>query len=147
MTDGQKFKVIAVLNEYRLVVSAGEGDVVVGDRLEVVEQGPEIRDPETGLVLGHLSTIKARVRVTQVESRFSVALTDETERKHRPKSAPKPHSPFAPDSPLGGLFDPPEETVPKKLKIRPEDAIGFIYPSDAGPIVPGDIVRLLPRTS
>lgn len=61
--------------ENRVWLNLGAGNVAVGDRLVVAAEGEMLVDPETGLSLGGAATELARLRVVEVEPRFSVAET------------------------------------------------------------------------
>jgi hypothetical protein len=70
-------KVARILNSRELAMNVGSKDgVVVGMKFDVLEpKGEEIKDPDTGEVLGSLSRPKVRVRVKSVQDRLSVAET------------------------------------------------------------------------
>jgi len=70
-------KVARILNSRELVLNIGsENGVTVGMKFEVLEpKGEEIKDPDTGEVLGSLSRPKVLVRVKSVQERISVAAT------------------------------------------------------------------------
>jgi hypothetical protein len=74
-------KVARILNSRELAMNVGSKDgVAVGMKFDVLEpKGEEIKDPDTGEVLGSLSRPKVRVRVKSVQDRLSVA---ETFREH-----------------------------------------------------------------
>lgn len=70
-------KVARILNSRELAINVGSKDgVTVGMKFDVLEpKGEEIKDPDTGEVLGSLSRPKVRVRVKSVQERLSVATT------------------------------------------------------------------------
>lgn len=77
-----EFRIVKIIDEYRIVVDAKCDDVKKGDLLEVYEPGDEIRDPETGELLGTLDYIKAVIEVEDVLPRMCVC------RNHRTKTVP-----------------------------------------------------------
>jgi hypothetical protein len=70
-------KVARILNSRELAINVGSKDgVTVGMKFDVLEpKGEEIKDPDTGEVLGSLARPKVRVRVKSVQERLSVATT------------------------------------------------------------------------
>lgn len=61
----QVMKVIKIIDEYQIVINAGTNNgVYTNDSLEVFSVGEEIKDPDTGIVLGTLDTIKAKLIVS-----------------------------------------------------------------------------------
>ena len=72
-------KVAAVLNERELVVNLGsENGVAEGMKLKVMEPEREILDPDTGEFLGRFDREKVRVKVAEVNPKYSVGRTYET---------------------------------------------------------------------
>ncbi len=59
----------------RVWINLGAGSVSVGDELMVTGEGETLIDPQTGLSLGGAATELARLRIVEVEARFSVAET------------------------------------------------------------------------
>lgn len=72
-------KVARILNTRELVINRGaRNGVEVGMKFAVLDKKAEnIKDPETGEVLGSVQRPKIRVRVIEVEDRMSVARTYE----------------------------------------------------------------------
>lgn len=70
-------KVARILNSRELAINVGSADgVVVGMNFDVLDpKGEDIRDPDSGKVLGSLERPKVRVRVTKVQDHLSVAST------------------------------------------------------------------------
>lgn len=60
------FKIVKIIDEFRVVVNAGADDLKEGTVLEVFEAGNEITDPDTGENLGTLDFIKAKLYVEDV---------------------------------------------------------------------------------
>jgi hypothetical protein len=134
MSAEKTWKVVAILDEYRLIISAGAGAVSIGDKLEVFERGEEIRDPESGASLGHVSRIKARVVVDQVEEKVAVVISDEYSLVSSPSILDLTES-------LRSFYTSMSRNVRKGLNIRPEDAQRALLPPGGTPIVKGDLVR------
>jgi len=78
-TDEYIGKVVKIINEYRLIINVGTGKLNVGDVVAVCDNSTEIVDPETGEKLGYFSFIKGRLEVVEVQEKFSVCFSDETE--------------------------------------------------------------------
>lgn len=75
-------KVARVLNSREIVIAAGaKQGVSEGMYFDVMDpKGEDIRDPDTGEVLGSIERPKVRVKVTQVQDRLSVASTYKKEK-------------------------------------------------------------------
>ncbi len=75
MTEPIRGKVAAVLNEREIALNIGSAKgVFVGMYFDVMSlESGDIRDPDTGEVLGSIERPKVRVRVTEVQENFSVA--------------------------------------------------------------------------
>lgn len=72
-------KVAAILNERDLVVNKGtEAGVKEGMKFKVTEPKLQVKDPETGESLGTLDREKIRVRIVEVEPKYSIGKTYET---------------------------------------------------------------------
>ncbi|KPJ60495.1 MAG: hypothetical protein AMJ46_05645 [Latescibacteria bacterium DG_63] len=68
-----EWRVIRILDEYRIVVNAPFDAVKTGDKLQVYRDTTAIVDPETQEPLGILPDVLATVEVVQRELRFCVA--------------------------------------------------------------------------
>lgn len=70
-------KVARILNSRDLAINVGSKDgVVVGMHFDVLDpKGEDIKDPDTGEVLGSVERPKVRVQVVKVQERLSVAST------------------------------------------------------------------------
>ena len=69
-------KVAQILTSKKVILAAGAEQAVAPEMTFVIyELGEEVKDPETGESLGRLELHKARVKVTQVQPRFSIATT------------------------------------------------------------------------
>src|SRR6266496_78091 len=80
-------KVARVLSSRELVINRGSRDgVVKGMKFAVLDpKGINIKDPDTGQVVGSVAHLKARVQVVEVHERLAVATT--YERKELPGGA------------------------------------------------------------
>jgi hypothetical protein len=70
-------KVARILNSRELAINVGSKDgVVVGMHFDVLDpKGEDIKDPDTGEILGSLERPKVRVQVVKVQDSLSVAST------------------------------------------------------------------------
>jgi len=77
MSDLIRAKVARVLNSREIAITAGKNHgVFVGMLFDVMDpKGEDIKDPDTGEVLGSLLRPKVRVKVTQVQEKLAVAST------------------------------------------------------------------------
>lgn len=75
-----KGKVAKILNARELVLNIGSDvGVVTGMVFSILDQsGEDIRDPESGRVLGSLHRVKVKVKVNAVQKNMSVAITFRT---------------------------------------------------------------------
>jgi hypothetical protein len=72
-------KVAAILNERELIINKGaDHGIKEGMKFKVTEPELQIRDPDTQAPLGSLAREKIRVRIAEVQPKFSVARTFET---------------------------------------------------------------------
>lgn len=78
-----KGKVLKILDPYRVVVDIGRDKGITFEmRFIIYELGEEIFDPDTGELLDRLEIIKHQLRVSQIQEKFSVMRSDETERDY-----------------------------------------------------------------
>ncbi len=77
MTEPIRGKVARILTSRDVVINVGSSSgVVVGMRFEVKDtKGQDVRDPDTGELLGSIERPKVRVEVSKVQERLSVAST------------------------------------------------------------------------
>ena len=82
MNEPIRGKVAQVLNEREIAINVGTAHgVYVGMYFDVIDaQNAEIKDPDTGEVLGSIERPKVRLEITHVQEKLSVATTYETER-------------------------------------------------------------------
>ncbi len=72
-------KVAAILNEREFIINKGEEAGVKPDmRFKVLEPERDLIDPDTGEPLGTFSREKIRVKIAEVELKYSVGRTYET---------------------------------------------------------------------
>lgn len=68
-------KIIALLDNQRVVINAGhKHGVRSGNPFFIYEEGEEIKDPESGEVLGKLENIKAHMEAFLVQEKMTVLL-------------------------------------------------------------------------
>ena len=77
MSDTKNAKVAAIINDYSLIINAGENQGIQnGDNLMVIDQERStITDPVTGEVIGEFPIPKIKLSVTQTHPNFSVCET------------------------------------------------------------------------
>lgn len=70
-------KVARILNSRELAINVGAKDgVVIGMFFDILDpKGEDIKDPDTGDILGSIERPKVRVQITKVQDRLSVAST------------------------------------------------------------------------
>ncbi len=76
MTKTIEGKVIRILDEYSLVINVGRIDGVIDGMVFVIftQSGDEIKDPDSGEVLGKLENVKDYVSVVHIQDRFSTCI-------------------------------------------------------------------------
>ena len=82
MTQPIRGKVAQVLNNREIAINLGTAKgVTIGMHFDVVDaNGQNIKDPDTGEVLGSIEHSKARVKITRVQEKLSVATTYRSEK-------------------------------------------------------------------
>lgn len=76
------YKIVKIINEYKVVVNAGSNSFIKEDDiLEVYQPGQEVTDPETGESLGTLDFVKAKLRVVDVFPKMCVCENRDTKQK------------------------------------------------------------------
>lgn len=69
----KEYKVIEIMDEHNLIINYGlKNNAKQGDRLRIVDRGEEVKDPDTGKILGTLDAIKAVVSVKTAYNKFSI---------------------------------------------------------------------------
>jgi hypothetical protein len=72
-------KVAAILNERDLIINRGsDADVKEGMKFKVTGEEKPITDPDTGEILGNLPLEKIRVKIVEVQTKYSVGKTYQT---------------------------------------------------------------------
>lgn len=85
MDDKITGRIIKIVDEYTVIVNIGkENGISFGDYLKVKSEGIEIKDPETGDILGKYGETKARLKVKDVYDKFSICKNSETIKKEVP---------------------------------------------------------------
>ncbi|MHB8164140.1 MAG: hypothetical protein ACYDDV_07285 [Methanoregula sp.] len=78
-----KGKVLKILDQYRVIVDIGyEKGIKNNMKFIIYSLGEEIYDPETGLAIDRLEIIKHRMKVTQIQEKFSILKSDEQMFEH-----------------------------------------------------------------
>lgn len=76
----KEFKIVKILDEYNIIINAGEKDVGIDDILSVLSKnGIEVRDPDGNALLGTIQFPKAIIRVKEVYEKMSIC--ENSERK------------------------------------------------------------------
>lgn len=71
----KNIKVVKVIDEYEVVINAGENaGVAVGDIYEIYAPGEPVFDIDSNEILGTLDYIKARIKVKQVFEKMSICI-------------------------------------------------------------------------
>ena len=133
-------KVARVLNTRELVINRGsEHGVEKGMVFEVLDTtGSEIRDPDTGDVLGSVYRAKVRVRVTIVEPLLCVARTFRTRQKNVGGSG------GSLSAILGARIEAPPRWVTEYETFKAEEAAWENLPESQSYVKVGDPVREVP---
>jgi hypothetical protein len=78
-------KVAKILDEYSIVINVGRDDDVVNGMVFVVfvQSDDEVKDPDSGEVLGKLEHVKDYIFVSHVQDRFSTCVAGEKEASSR----------------------------------------------------------------
>ena len=81
MTQPIRGKVAQVLNNREIAINLGTAKgITIGMYFDVVDvNGQNIKDPDTGEVLGSIERSKVRVKITRVQEKLSVATTYRSE--------------------------------------------------------------------
>lgn len=73
-------KIAEIEDQYTVIINKGfEDGVKERMRFIIYKQGKEIFDPDSKASLGYLEHVKAKVKITQVSAKHSIARSDETE--------------------------------------------------------------------
>lgn len=67
------YKVIEILDEYSILINYGADEGAdEGDLVRVIAIGPEVKDPDTGNLLGTLDSVKSELTVVTAYNNFSL---------------------------------------------------------------------------
>lgn len=66
-------RVIKILNDKTIVVNVGNAELKVGDRINILDECIEIKDPDTKALLGSYSFKKAILVIRETYELFSIA--------------------------------------------------------------------------
>lgn len=135
-----KGKVAKILNSRELVINIGsERGVTEGMLFNVLDpSGEDIRDPDTGRVLGSLRRTKLQVKVTSVYNKMAVAITFKKTTRHVGRTAfPALGSEF---SSIARLLDVQRTVVKQETLKKPDEAYDPLDEKDSYVKV-GDIVE------
>ncbi len=69
----KKYKVIKIVDPYSILINYGyiEG-AKINSKVQIIELGPEIKDPDTNKILGTFDNVKANLLITEVFENFSL---------------------------------------------------------------------------
>ena len=74
------FKVVKIINEYKVVVNAGTNDLIKEtDEFEIYEPGQIVFDPDTGENLGTLDFVKAKLCIVDIFPKMCVCENRDSE--------------------------------------------------------------------
>ena len=133
-------KVAKILDEYSIVINVGRKNSVVDGMVFAifVKSDEEIKDPDSGEVLGKLENVKEHVFVSHVQDRFStcVAGTKETScEEHESHGAQTLSGAMMAESMTARPENKPNS---EKLNVNTSQITGL---PQLGPISVGDMVR------
>ena len=110
-------KVATILNSRELAINKGQTSGVKKDMIfGILETKENIKDPDTGEVLGSVENIKIRVKVVDVQHKLSVCRTYETFQTNMGGSGKSGISA------LSAFFEPPPKWVTRVKTLKSEDA-------------------------
>lgn len=135
-----KGKVAKILNSRELVINVGsDSGVIEGMAFNVLDpSGEDIKDPDTGRVLGSLRRTKLQVKVTAVYSNMAVAITfKKTTHRIGRTAIPAFASEF---STLARMLDVQRTVVKQETLKKPDEAYDPLDEKDSYVKV-GDIVE------
>lgn len=130
------FKVVKIVNEYRVVINAGKEDgIKVGNVFEIYQEGETVMDPDTKENLGTMDYIKATVEVIDLFPKMCACRNTDTTTV--PSAISQAVLGFA-----GALENYGQVTKVAKLNVNVEDISGGYEDIDKK-IHVGDKVRLV----
>lgn len=81
MTSSKSFKIVKIVDNYRVVINGGTTEKLhIGDELEVYVVGTPVIDPDTNDNLGSLDPIKAYLRIVHVYPNICICENSEREK-------------------------------------------------------------------
>lgn len=120
-----EFKIVKIIDEYKVVVNAGCDYLEEDDILEVFKIGEKVFDPETKDLLGTLDIVKARLKIHTLYEKMCLCVN---EKSKNPISA-------IPGSALSAF-----QSTPIALQVDLKQVSGGFDASDMT-IKVGDLVR------
>lgn len=124
----ENYKVIKIIDDTRVLINAGSKDYITKDSIfEIYLTGSEIKDPDTGEVLGTLDTIKATIKPTIIYEKMCIC----TNTEYNPNNIVAAFS---------GLNSINSKSI-KRLNVDTREISGGLKDND--PIKIGDKVRLV----
>ncbi len=126
-------KVAKIVDESTVVINVGSKDGVKGGmRFLIVAEGDEVKDPDSGDLLGKWEIVKGRIVVSHAQDRLAVCVAE-------PQAGEEGQKPRTLSAAMVEVSMPRAQVGAKaKLNVRPSEVSGG--PS-VGPIVVGDKVR------
>lgn len=113
-------KVANIQNSRELAINKGQTSGVKKDMIfGVLEITENIKDPDTGEVIGSVENVKIRVKVVDVQPKLSVCRTYETFQTNIGGSGKSAISAL---SALSAFFEPPPKWVTRVKTLKSEDA-------------------------
>ena len=83
MASNKVFKIIKIIDEYRVVINAGSNDSInTSDKFEIYVEGNEVFDPDTNELLGTLDYVKAKVEAVDIFPKMSICRNTEYTEKN-----------------------------------------------------------------
>lgn len=83
MASNKVFKIIKIIDEYRVVINAGANDSIEpSDKFEIYVEGNEVFDPDTNELLGTLDYVKATVEAVDIFPKMSICRNTEYTEKN-----------------------------------------------------------------
>ncbi len=80
-----KGKIIKILDQYKVLANIGaDSGIKRGMDFIIYSQGETVKDPESQEVLGKLENVKARIKVSHIQEKFSILESSETETRTLP---------------------------------------------------------------
>ncbi|WP_279096061.1 hypothetical protein [Lactobacillus taiwanensis] len=138
-SENKEFRVAKIINDKSLIVTAGDKDgIKIGDQMEIVDKSSdiEVKDPETGEILGTLDATKGTVEVTKVFPHMSIVEPPKRTVPGLTAAATLNHG-FSIQESLNRMMT--EHVVQDSLNVDPEQITGSL-PQSSKPIRVGDIV-------